>query len=156
MKRISHASEPVVVVPIIVEVVQVQLAIVRVLVQIGHMTIAINLADGTKSNNRKLPLEVRLFDSQTNEVPNRGRFVTYLVHLGNDCLGGHGLVEVENNDFLFRFLAVGWLGELLGGDVLVAPVEVPCLHCVFDCHGLVDHNCEGVSDESDHFRDHFD
>ena len=50
MKRISHASEPIVVVPIIVEVVQVQLAITRVLVQIGHMTITIELADGNVQN----------------------------------------------------------------------------------------------------------
>lgn len=50
MKRIAHGSETAVVVEVIVEVVQVQLAIASILIQIGHVTVAIELVDGNVQN----------------------------------------------------------------------------------------------------------
>ncbi len=50
MKRVAHDSEPAIVIEVVVEVVQVQLAVTSILVQIGHVTVAIELADGNVQN----------------------------------------------------------------------------------------------------------
>jgi hypothetical protein len=82
MKRVANEGEPVVVVPPIVKPVEVEVALRAVPVEVRHVAVAVNLADGMwRVSSMPPPLEYSLAFSRLYLIRNHNSITTYTKYL---------------------------------------------------------------------------
>ena len=120
--RLANGGEPADVLPVTPVPVEVQVPLRAAPVEIGHAADANRVApDRAESDDRELPLQFRLVSAESQKLRQSGRTEAALVQLGQNGVGGHPLVEVEERDFgLARSSPAD--REVLVVDVAVLPV----------------------------------
>ena len=146
--RLANGGEPTDATPDKLVPVEEQEALRVAPAETGHVAVAIRAApDRAEGDDRKLPLQFRLVSAESQKLRQSGRTETALVQLGQNGIGGHPLVELEEHDFgLARSAPTD--REMLSHDVVVFPVVATDINHVGERHAVVNDDVVATTDHA--------
>ncbi len=139
MRIPANNKETIVIIPLVLEPIQVQIPLVSVVPEIWDIPLTIPvLPNRVEGNNRILALLFGILLTEGEEFGEIGWAITSILEFGDDGFGAHLLVEMDEFEvyLLFAFLFVS--REVFLGDVGIDPVVLAGGDQLFEGEGVVD------------------